>query len=713
MTNSQIQSELRLFKGFTFEHNRPTNQVNNYLNGVMSGIMFNTDRVPSDVIEEAVKMYGIKPEMYNETFHKSFKVVRDLDILDLFLQQISHYITTYGFESLGIYDESTVYIPKEKLEIPELDTDVYLTIIREIQPSELTERLMTLLTSGIALSKETIDDIMNLSDYINLDMVDEVKNREVKTALYEKYHITPGNNVEFLRYLINRATGITLLIQDKATINAIKNADTRLLWSELNEYVTLQGYYENNKFIKKPKNINKAEWTDGYKVMAKIFLRYKNLFLAMKRKDNTTEAKLLNRIINRISKLSHIYHTPLESNILDNITKIYTVQTVDHLKEQILKELDKSTVFREIRILNALKHRQFKTSNYYVYKIRNGKAFVREQSDLRVDKQTFLYLYKLISNHLMNRVKQNIYGKSFYIPNNVCYTLPTSEKQFNGNVPEGSYIEVPLNQAMVIGVHWTNLSNNGYEDRVDLDLKMRNKSESYGWDTSYRSHNRNFMFSGDVTDAPKPKGATEVFYIGPECENKSFTITLNKYTSNNTEVPFEFFIAYTDKESVDKDFVVDPNNVITQINNKFAHDKFDGIVNDMTLGMVKITDGVVKFYFNDFTTGDSIVSNKNFVTTGIHEYTNEYVENQIKLEKFLEACGGVIWRTKSYSASIYYERLEDGNKEMITSKRAMELTKNGNSHLIEEELETISADYDLSLDGISKDTLIKLLTPTE
>lgn len=688
MTNSQIQSELRLFKGFTFEHNRPTNQVNNYLSGIMDGIMFNTDIVPSNVIEEAVKMYGIKPETYNETFHKSFKVVRDSDILDLFLQQISHYITTYGFESLGIYDESTVYIPKEKLEIPELDTDVYLTIIKEIQPSELTERLMTLLTSGVALSQETIDDIMNLSDYINLDMINEIKNREVKSALYEKYDIVPENNVEFLRYLINKVTGRTLLIQDKATINSIRDADSHKLYEYLSDYINL----------------------NGFKPLSQIFLRYKNLFLAMKRKDSTTETRLLNRIINKISKLSHIYHTPLESNILDNITKIYTVQTVDHLKEQILKELDKSTVFREIRILNALKHRQFKTSDYYVYKIRNGKAFVKEQSDLRLDKQTFLALYKLISNHLMNRVKQNIDGKSFYIPNNVCYALPTSEKQFNGNIPEGSYIEVPLNQSMVIGVHWTNLSNRGYEDRVDLDLKMRNKSESYGWNTSYRSTDRNFMFSGDVTDAPKPKGATEVFYIGPKCENKSFTITLNKYTSNNAEVPFEFFIAYTDKELVDRDFVVDPNKVILKMNNKFVQDKFGGIINDMTLGMVKITDGVVRFYFNDFTTGGSIVSNRNFVTTGIHEYTTEYVDNQIKLEKFLEACGGIIWRTKSYSASLYYEKLEDGYKEMITSQRAMELTESGNGHLVEEELKTVSADYDLSLDSISKDTIIKLLT---
>ncbi|MBR2002550.1 MAG: hypothetical protein IJ991_00040, partial [Thermoguttaceae bacterium] len=31
--------------------------------------------------------------------------------------------TTYGFESLGFYDQDLVYLPKEKLEIPELVVD--------------------------------------------------------------------------------------------------------------------------------------------------------------------------------------------------------------------------------------------------------------------------------------------------------------------------------------------------------------------------------------------------------------------------------------------------------------------------------------------------------------------------------------------------------------------------------------------------------------
>ena len=144
-----------------------------------------------------------------------------------------------------------MYIPHEQLDIPELEEDIPMIIIHKLSEQELKDKLMILLTSGIALSKETIADIMELSDYIDLDMVDDVKNREVKTALYEKYYIVPGNNVEFLRYLIRKVTGRTLLIKDKATIKALQEADTHLLWSELKGYVVLNGYYENNKFIKK------------------------------------------------------------------------------------------------------------------------------------------------------------------------------------------------------------------------------------------------------------------------------------------------------------------------------------------------------------------------------------------------------------------------------------------------------------------------------
>ena len=249
MNEKQIEAELRLFKGYTISEDEFYDgklRENAYGNG----ILFLEEPSPA-VLEKALELYGKDGEKWNQTFHKSFSTVRDTPIVTLIAQQLIHYFTTYGLESLGLYNEDLVYIPHEQLDIPELEEDIPMIVIHKLSEQELKDKLMILLTSGIALSKETIADVMELSDYIDLDMVDDVKNREVKTALYEKYHIVPGNNVEFLRYLIRKVTGRTLLIKDKATIKALQEADTHLLWSELKGYVVLKGYYENNKFTKK------------------------------------------------------------------------------------------------------------------------------------------------------------------------------------------------------------------------------------------------------------------------------------------------------------------------------------------------------------------------------------------------------------------------------------------------------------------------------
>ena len=76
------------------------------------------------------QIYGIDGKQLNSAFHKSWKKVKESDIKTLVLEQMLHYITTYGFEELGIYNENTVYIPTEKLKIPKIDEDkILLTII--------------------------------------------------------------------------------------------------------------------------------------------------------------------------------------------------------------------------------------------------------------------------------------------------------------------------------------------------------------------------------------------------------------------------------------------------------------------------------------------------------------------------------------------------------------------------------------------------------
>ena len=668
---------LRLFKGYLGEKVEEVNEL-----ALKYGLLIPSS-ANEEVVKQAIEMYGKDGEKWNSTFHKDFEIVRNAPIGDLIAQQIIHYITTYGFESLGLYDSELVYLPKEKLEIPELNVDnLELITIRPLTEEELTDKLMVLLTSGIALSEQTVKDIMILSDYIDKDRFDEIKNKEIKTTLYDKYNVMPKNPDEFLRYLIFKTTGSTLKINNKEMINKIRNCDKNKALDMLNSYIDKNGYGK----------------------LSSIFLRNKNLFLAYKIKKNDVHgisilAKRINAIINKLRKYAVKYHKPLKKNILDCLTNENEVIDLTELS----KQLDEITIFRELRILNGIKYR-LEGSKNIVHKIRNGKSYVRtlENKTSTYDGRIGL-IYECVYSHLIERLKAKVKDKTIYIPSDVQYAVPTTEKMFSDNIPDGSYIEVPRTENMVYGVYWKNIANGKTaprfygeestttnEERVDLDLKQMNKSEVFGWDASYRSETNNILFSGDITDAKLPKGASELFYVGQDYGHGAFLITLNMYTSNSQDVPFEFVIAKaTHKPGNRTYYVLDPNNILA---------KFDMVIKNterqMVVGFITIGD-TIRFYFNDFSAGASVrTSSRNDITMGIFDYLQSYSKTQLRLRDVLRDAGA---------------KLTD--KEVI-EKEVVRQVVDEDGNIIEEKLEKIEepVDINLSIENITKETIINLLS---
>ena len=672
MTREQVKAELRLFKTFTLWDEQDSFS-NKTISSVEKGLLYTRD-VTNDIKEIAEELYGVKPEQWNQTFHKSFGTVIDTPIEKLVAQQILHYFTTYGLESLGLYDKDLVYIPKEDLEIPDVEQDIELKVIRNISEEELEKRLMTLLTSGIALSKQTIKDIMTLSDYIDTDKIDDIKNREVKLALYDKYNLVPSDAHEFLRYVTFKTTGQTLFIKSVDMLKLVKKADKEKAYMYFNKYVSTKG---------------------GYKKLAEIFLANRQMFLAYKVKNaETKDAKQLNHIINKLDKLRKIYHKPMQKGILDSLGEIKTLKEIETKKHQIREALDKATIFREVRILNGLKYRNVASvsmTKSIAYRIRNGKVYATNFEKL-TDRQLRVkeVLYSLIEDHLIKRVTPLIKDKTFYIPENVNYAVPTSEKQFVGEFPEGSYIEIPRENAMVIGVHWYNLDN----ERVDLDLKMMNLTNSYGWDAQYLSEDgsADIVFSGDITDAPKPKGACEVFLIKPEYTNKSFLIKLNNFTRNTKTVPFEFFVTKNEKSIVHKSYTVNPNNVVMMTHNKFDNDGITDssrVVSTLTLGYVNITNTKIQIFFKSFEDIHKRTSSIDEVNKHIFKFTDLSIGTQMKMKDLISKCGGTLLDSPMTEE---LEEVKTENGEVLYRK----VTK--------------KADYDLSVDTLSKDSLIELFT---
>ena len=627
MNEVQKRSVLRLFKGYVVDND--TTPMYDNLISVDKGIIY-SDKVPSDIVELSVQMYGIDSLKWNQTFHKSFQTVIDTPIEELVTQQLIHYFTTYGLEILNLYKQDYVYIPHELLEIPEIQEDVKLTLISRITKEELKQKLMNLLTSGIALSTLTISDIQMLSEYIDLNQIELIKNNEVKTFLYDKYNLVPEDPTQFLRYLIYKLTNKTLLIKDQDTIRNLKNASPQLALTYLNLYI--------DKY--------------GIEKLQSIYLRYKKLFLALKRHDGTQYEKQINKLINRINKKANKYHKPVYTSMLNTLTNdIDTVDKLESRQKDIINSLNNITVFREIRILNSIIYR---LNNYeeIVYKIRNKKSYVtkiEQMSEAKYEAQS--KLYKLIKEHLLERLNKKLEGKTIYIPDNVIYTAPTSEKQFVGNIPEGSCITLPRNKNLVVGVHWVNLSN----DRVDLDLHSINETESYGWDTSYKSND--VIFSGDVTDAPLPNGATELFLIKETVKNNSFMLTLNNYTQNDEDVPYEIVIAECDDNEISKNYVINPNNILTTINCVYETDR-----NTQTLGLVDIEKDTIKFYFDNSSIDKSITTRTNNITKTAYKYLNNYRNTQITLNELLSQCNTTIVDKPTTTEYIEVEDKETSEK---------------------------------------------------
>lgn len=583
-TNKILKKTIK--RGFVFSPNVIGNYSQNQLENIIT-----------DVENEI----GLTPKKMNQTLHKSWYKVANVSDEQLFIEQILHYITTYGFEAMGIYDEDSVYIPTEKLKIPKIKVDkVPLTVISGMTKDELKIDLLNLLSKGIALSTQSIDDCVDIGYFVNINgnEIETIKNKEVKVALYDKCNYVPSDPTEFLRYVIYKLTGNTLLIKNRQTIQNIQETSDRKVAARLFDM------YSNLHGIGK---------------IAQIFYRFKPLFLAIKKLDRMSST------INTIRRLAKINHKPMSSDYLNNITSmIKQGKNIDD--KHLIKELNKVNVFRKIRLMYALKYRTNVKAESIMYKVRNGSSYAKEFNFNNT--QEARLVMNIVLDSIIKDLRKNVEGKTILIPKNMKYALPATEKQFTGDIPSGSYISVPKD--MVVGVQWHNLKN----QRVDLDLSMINETAKIGWDGDYKTNKCDVLFSGDLTSAPGKNGASELFYIQNHSPN-NYILILNLFNQNDfkdPDVPFKIVVAKKKNQEFKRNFMIDPNNVVCISSSSIGKAQ-------KTIGLVKVTKKNCKFYFSE-TTGVKAISNY-WNTSSQHclNYFIDYFSNPIILNNVLKEAG--------------------------------------------------------------------------
>jgi len=517
------------------------------------------------IIEDYFKNNKLNGKELNKTFHKSWDTVKNTSKEILAIHQIMHYISTYGSNF-----ESDVYIPNEILELPQKD-NIKLLYINSVNSDDIIEKCLNLLYTGIALKQDTIDKIFKILFYLGYKFtsndIDSIKNKEALCLVADISNIMPNKPEEFLRYLIFKSTGSTLLIKSNDLLEDIKNSD-------YNPYE----YFIRYDLIK----------------LSQIFNRFKPIFLAFKYKDGTS------KIINKISKLSKKYHKPLKENILNKVS-IYDL----NLYRDILK---KAKIFELIKALNSLR-------NYYLkgkfYLIRNGKSWYKD--DYKGHSKFIKTNIEVILKEIKSRTQ---YNKTVYLPNDIEYNLPTSEKQMIGNIPFGTKFK---GDKLIVGVYW----ENSYGAN-DIDVSAINVDGKVGWNSEYNRNN--LMYSGDITNAPE--GAVEYMYSSDEFAN---SLIMSNIYSGDSNTRYKIVIGKGNDTSYN--YMINPDNMFCSIDT-------NSVQNQTILGLLENNedDGLNDFTLLNTSLGNRRVSSED-KTLDVIDTLIKKVNNQLNLREFLELIG--------------------------------------------------------------------------
>jgi hypothetical protein len=562
---------------------------------VKNGYVLHPAIRPNDKLLNAVEsVVGISGEKANAAFHKSWQIIQDTPQESLWLQAVIHYFTTYGFEQLGIYRENTVYIPCEALELPDIQEDIPLVVIKAMNAKEILEAIINL-GSGIALAQETLNDIMTIVKANQFDggFVEDVQNRELKALLYDYYGLVPSEPAEFLRHLVSKLTNESLLIKNDYLIDKIKQSNGKFL----------------DELIK-----------DAPSDLASIFFRFKPLFLAMRSISRNK------RFFNRLRKQADKLHKPMPEDYLNSVTAQIKHNRLE--LDALKKRIEKANVFRKIRLAYALNFRLINSPDAIVYRVRNGRGWVNEFEWANKYEGITKQALDIVLTSLADNIRKNIEGKTIYIPSNVNYALPATEKQFTGHLPTGSYVSVL--QDLIVGIHWTNT-----DKRVDLDLSAIGETGKIGWDSVYRSGNNGILFSGDMTSAPEPNGATELFYIR-QGEPETRILMANYYNlSSGDEVQCKILAAQEKPKNFGKNYMVDVSNIVLSANIIISKKQ-------NVLGLITNVEGENRVYFANVSIGNSITSYGNEQSMQTRKYLIARLVNSIDFREVLGMAGAII-----------------------------------------------------------------------
>lgn len=463
---------------------------------------------PKCSTEDVLKFLREQKMNPNASFYKTWEDITSKSRLELAIDQVLHYLSTYGTATEVVNGEiqyntkGNGYVPNENP--VEIEYSKF-KVIKVATAEEIRDDIFKMFASGIAMSSDTINvciDYLKEYKFLNDVNIDNIKNREAQTTIATLLKKYPSDEFGLLRCIMYKSTGSAELIKSRTKILEIKNEN---------------GFGKGEHFDFALLNDTQL------RNLSRIFYRYKPLFLAMKGYGDNA------KYINKIRRLAVKNHKPLTKGFWEDCLAPHGRNEIDLLREATAKVSELNN-YRKIQILQAIKARLLsKELDSQMYVIRNGKRFIREGFQPEVRMSYLMNLYNIVEGSLVEFLakKPGLYR----IPDHVHFACPTSEKNFIGNYPMGTSVDFGSSDN-VIGVYW----RNAWGTR-DYDLHYANDAgQTIGW--CYGYSNGSVIYSGDMTNADPE--AAELFY----CKKgvRDGIISLNKFNGCD-QSKFKLFVA--------------------------------------------------------------------------------------------------------------------------------------------------------------------------
>ena len=546
------------------------------------------DTIDEHLFDLAIDTLGLDNEIWSNTFHKSWDKVENAPIEQLVFEQLVHYFSTYGMEYLGL--PAMPVIPCEDIisDKEALPSVKAFTVIRVVSTEEALKIIEEYICSVKSPHKNEVNALMSLMLKTSLT-VDDLISFELKVIRCNQLGVVPVDGQDFLRYVIYKITGSTLLIKNTTMISSI------------------QRYCEQypDAAYKMLSLCNEVE-------LAKIFFRFKPLILAFKKSEKCRP------IANRIRRLANKYHRPLSDKNAANLTKLISE---DRFRDAIdvIDNLDNRTL---IKLINFTNSEILTDSNIKIFNIRNGSSYVAEHE---TEYQTVDVLNSLCFSKLIHNCKNKLAGKTYLIPEYIEYTAPVSEKQMIGQIPYGTVVHGSDSDTITPAIWWTN--HDKY--RTDIDIHLNGRNGSFGWNRCYRNNSAKVLYSGDMITADPY--ASEAFRITLE-DDEVYILTACLFCGTNN-VPFKFMLTDIDFSRTKGAPINVEDALFAPIDMKFNNTR------NMSIGFAKGN----SFYFYGGELGKRITPDVELNNRALDAMINR-VSSMLKLEDFILFSGGRVIR---------------------------------------------------------------------